>query len=73
MYARTSFRGAKTCKIGGGEGYVFCHIDKFWKDMTHKLRKNACENAYLGFIFIPEKYVFRVCFENPFTRDDIQP
>ena len=23
---------------------------------------------YLGSIFIPEKYVFRVCFESPFMR-----
>ena len=33
------------------------------KDMTANLK-----NAYLRFIFIPEKYVFRVCFESPFTR-----
>ena len=26
------------------------------------------KNAYLGSIFLPEKYVFRVCFESPFTR-----
>ena len=26
------------------------------------------KNVYLGSIFIPEKYVFRVCFESPFTR-----
>ena len=30
MYARTSFRSAKTCKIGK-QGCVFGHIDKFWK------------------------------------------
>ena len=30
MYARTSFRGAKTWKIGK-KGCVFGHIDKFWK------------------------------------------
>ena len=36
LYARTSFRGAKLEK-----GYVFGHIDKFWKqhNMTGKLRK----------------------------------
>ena len=28
---------------------------------------------YLGSIFIPEKYVFRVCFENPFTRMIFSP
>ena len=26
------------------------------------------KNAHLGSIFIPEKYVLRVCFESPFTR-----
>ena len=67
MYARTSFRGAKTCKIGK-KGYVFGHMTNFGKDMTDKLKKNTCKNAYLGSIFIPEKYVFRVCFESPFTR-----
>ena len=30
LYARTSFRGAKTCKIGK-KGCFFGHIDKFWK------------------------------------------
>ena len=35
--------------------------------MTGKLRKNACKNAYLGSIFIPEKYVIRVLFVSPWT------
>ena len=56
MYARTSFRGAKTCKIGK-KGCVFGHITNFGKDMTDKLKKNACKNVCLGSIFIPEKYV----------------
>ena len=43
-------------------------MTNFGKNMTDKLKKNACKNAYLGSIFIPEKYVFRVCFESPFTR-----
>ena len=30
MYARTSFKGAKTCKIGK-KGCVFGHVEKFWK------------------------------------------
>ena len=46
----------------------FGHMTNFGRDMTDKLKKNACKNAYLGSIFIPEKYVFRVCFESPFTR-----
>ena len=68
MYARTSFRGAKTRKIGKKKWYVFGHMTNFGKNMTDKLKKNAYKNAYLGSIFIPEKYVFRVCFESPFTR-----
>ena len=67
MYARTSFRGAKTCKIWK-IGYVFDHIDKFWKGHDAQIKKNACKHVYLGSIFIPEKYVFRVCFESPFMR-----
>ena len=67
MYARTLLRGAKTCKIGK-KGCVFGHIDKFWKGHTGHIKKNAYKNVYLGSIFIPEKYVFRMCFESPFTR-----
>ena len=36
--------------------------------MYGKIKKNTCKNTYLGSIFIHEKYVFRVCFESPFTR-----
>ena len=67
MYARTSFKGAKTCKIGK-KGCVFGHIDKFWKGHDGQIKKNTCKITYLGSIFIHEKYVFRVCFESPFTR-----
>ena len=67
MYARLSFRGAKTGKIGK-KGYVFGQIDKFWKGRDTQIKKNACKNANLGSIFIPEKYVFRVCIESRFTR-----
>ena len=63
MYARTSFRGAKTCKIGK-KGMFFVILTNFGMD----IKKNACKNAYFGSIFIPEKYVFRVCFESPFTQ-----
>ena len=38
LYVRTSFRGAKTCKIGK-KRCVFGHIDKFGENMTGKLRK----------------------------------
>ena len=66
MYARTSFRGANV-QNWKKEG-VFGHIDKFEKDMTRQIKKNACKNMYLGSFFILEKYVLRVCFESPFTR-----
>ena len=66
LYARTSFRGAKTCKIGK-KGCVFGHIDKFWKEHDRQIKKNACKNAYLGSFFIPEKYVIRVLFVSPWT------
>ena len=40
MYVRTSFKGAKTCKIGGGGKGVFLVIlTNFGKDMMVKLRK----------------------------------
>ena len=72
MYPRTSFRGAKTCKIGNVFSHIHCRAN-FGKDMTGKLRKmkkikkNLCKNAYLGSIFIPEKYVIRVLFVSPWT------
>ena len=66
MYAHTSFRGAKTCKIGK-KGSVFGHIDKFWKGHDRQIKKNACKNAYLGSILIPEKYVISMLFVSPWT------
>ena len=56
---------AKLEKRGGG-GF-FGHIDKFWKGHDRQIKKNACKNASLGSIFIPEKYVFRVLFVSPWT------
>ena len=44
------------------KGCVFGHIDKFWKGHDRQINKNACKNAYLGSIFIHEKYVIRVLF-----------
>ena len=58
LYARTSFRGAKTCKIGE---------KRVCFSSYRQIKKNACKNAYLGFFFIPEKYVIRVLFESPWT------
>ena len=58
------------CKSGQNwkKGYVFGQIEKFWKGHDTQIKKNACKNAHLESIFIPEKYVFRVCFESRFTR-----
>ena len=66
MYARTSFRGAKTSKIGK-KGVFLAMVINFGK-RWRKIKKKTYKNAYLGSIFIPRKYVFRVCFESPFTR-----
>ena len=41
LYARTAFRGAKTCKIG--KKGVF--LDIFWKGHDGQIMKNACKNA----------------------------
>ena len=67
MYMHTSFRGAKTCKIGKRVCF-FGHCDKSWEGHDGQIKENACKNTYLGSIFVPEKYVFRVCFESSFTR-----
>ena len=64
LYARTSFRGAKTCKIGKKVCF-WSDMDKFWKEHDRQINKNACKNAYLGSIFIPEKYVIRLLFVSP--------
>ena len=66
MYAGTSFRGAKTCKIGKRDVF-FVIWQILEKDIMDKLRKHM-QNVYLGSFFIPEKYVFRVHFESPFMR-----
>ena len=66
MYTRISFRGAKTCKIGKKSVFLVI-IDKIWKEHDRHIKKNACKNAYLGSIFIPEKYVIRVLYVSPWT------
>ena len=42
MYAHTSFRGAKTCKIGR-KGMFLVILTNFWMDMTLKLRKTRAK------------------------------
>ena len=48
MYARTSFRGVKTCKIGK-QGYVLGHIDKFWRENDGQIK-----GPYADHILIPQ-------------------
>ena len=43
MYARTSFMGAKMCKIGGKKRCFYGHIDKFWKGYDRQIKKNTCK------------------------------
>ena len=54
MYAPTSFRSAKTCKIRKN-GMFLVIATNFGKDMKHKLRKTHAKMHRLGSIFIPEK------------------
>ena len=51
------------------KGCVFGDIDKLWKGHDKQIKKNACKNAYLGSIFIPEKKKKRdwVLFVSPWT------
>ena len=44
MYARTSFRGAKTCKIGK-KGVFLVILTNFGKDMMDKLRKTYAKTC----------------------------
>ena len=66
MYVRTSFRGAKTCKIRK-KGVFLVKLANFGKDMTDKLRKTHAKHVFRVF-FHAQKICVRVCFESPFTR-----
>ena len=57
MYAHTSFRGAKMCKIGK-KRCVFGHIDKFWKGHDGQIKKNTCKNTHLKGLF---SYLKNMC------------
>ena len=57
LYARTSLRGAKTCKIGK-KRCVFGHIDKFWKERDRQIRRNA---SCKGFFFSNLKNTWLGC------------
>ena len=55
MYARISFRGAKTYKIGKGKKAVFRHhrAQISYKGHDGKFRKGKKHATFLGFIFTP--------------------
>ena len=61
MYARISFRGAKTCKIE--KKSVFLVILTNCGGHDGQIKKNPCKNGYLGSIFIPENTCLG-CFLN---------
>ena len=44
MYVHTSFRVAKTCKIGK-KGVFLVIVTNFGKDMTNKIRKSHAETC----------------------------
>ena len=47
----------------------FWTYDKFWKGHDWQIKeKRMQKRVFRVAIFIPEKYVFRVCFESPFMR-----
>ena len=50
MYSRTSFRGAKTCKIGKKK-VCFWSYDKFWKGHDEQIKEKRMQ-----------KRIFRVYF-----------
>ena len=57
MYARTSFRGAKTCEIGKKKKkkkkkkrYVFGHIDKFWKGHDPQIKLIVSDSNNIFFM-----------------------
>ena len=65
MYSRTSFnfRGAKNVQNWGKKGVflvILTNLERTWTRMQKRVYQES--------IFIPEKYVFRVCFQSPFTR-----
>ena len=46
----------------------FSHAHFFLEVGDEHIEKNTCKNLYLGYIFMSEKYMFRVCSESPFKR-----
>ena len=65
MYARTSLRSAKTCKIGKKKGVFLVILTNFGKDMEDKLRKT---HAKMHIAKLEKKGVFLVILTN-FGKD----
>ena len=66
MYVRTSFRGVKTGKMGGG--VFLAMVSNFGEDVTDTFSKSTQKRVFIGSVFMPGKYVLCVCFKSPFTR-----
>ena len=64
LYGLFSYSKIKGCVFG-----LLVILTNFGKDMADKLRKmHMQKHVFIGSIFIPEKCMFRVCFESPFTK-----
>ena len=74
MYVCTSLKGAKTFIIVE-KGVFLVMLTNSWKEKGKIKKKRMQKHIFrVYFIFIPGKYVLRVCFESPVSiEDDIQP
>ena len=60
MYVRTSFRGAKTCKIGEKK-VCLGHVDKFWKGHDGQIKKKRMQKTHIWGLFSYLKNTCLVC------------
>ena len=60
VYARTSFRGAITCKIGE-KGCVFGHSDQFWKGHDGQIKKEMHAKMHIWGLFSYLKSMWLGC------------
>ena len=58
MYARTSFRSAKTCKIGKKRGVFLVILKNFGKDMADKLEKRMQKHVFIAIGFVLFLFLF---------------
>ena len=57
MYARTTFRGAKTCKIGR-KGCVFGHMTNFGRKKEGQIKEKRKQKRVFGVVF---SYLKNMC------------